>query len=328
MIEISPAGELLEEALRLQLQAFTADERRERMQQLLDSARDGIVSLENCLVCRRGDRLDGVLLLVSQTDGTIYVWPAETAGGLHPDDDIEIRRCLYERARAVVDAPEIWIGQSLLETDQLGQSRELTANGFPHLTDLVFMNHSVKPEGDQSDKIASSVPPVWHSEPYDEASNASEFASLVEQTYENTCDCPELNGTRNGWESLDSHRQAGSYNPDRWRLFRHDGKPAGLLLLNEHPPEAVWEIVYFGVAPEFRGKGFGERILKAGIKLAQANGIQETVLAVDIRNLPAIRLYEQLKFLQFDRRLVHARIREKQPGTFTPKTARTTNPNR
>lgn len=312
MINITRAGTSLNEALRLQMQVFSESERSSRIEQLLESDRREVVSLDNCLICRSGSRIAGVLLLVSQSDGTVYVWPAETLGGLHPEDDSEIRRALYEEATRVIDAPEIWIGQSLLETDQEEQSHELEENGFPRLTDLVFLNRSVLSDGDDSVSIDASISELWSSEPFDEPTNGSDFAALVEQTYESTCDCPELNGTRDGRESLESHRQAGSHSADLWRLFRHEGQPAGLLLLTEHPPEAVWEVVYFGVAPQFRGLGFGKLILEAGIELAQQNGILEIVLAVDIRNAPAMRLYEQLKFTQFDRRIVHARIRKQR----------------
>jgi len=311
MIEITRAGTSLDEALRLQLQVFSEADRLARIEQLLDSEKRQIVSLDNCLICRKGNRVAGVLLLVNQSDGTVYVWPAETLGGLHPQDDADIRRALYQEAARVVDAPENWIGQSLLETDQEEQSLELAANGFPRLTDLVFMSRPVSPDTDVANQGEASNAEVWLSEPFDESSNGSDFAKLVEQTYESTCDCPELNGSRDGWESLESHRQSGLHSPDRWRLFRHEGQPAGLLLLTEHPPEAVWEVVYFGVAPQFRGMGFGKRVLEAGIDLARKSAILEIVLAVDVRNSPAMRLYEQLKFEQFDRRIVHARIRKK-----------------
>jgi ribosomal protein S18 acetylase RimI-like enzyme len=314
MIEITRAGNSLEEALRLQLQAFPEEERSSRIRQLLDSEQKQIVSVDDCLVCRQGERLAGVQLLVSQPDGTVYVWPAETRSGLHPDDDASIRRRLYEEAARVVDTPGVWIGQSLLETDQEEQSRELSEHGFPRLTDLVFMNRPVAPSADHVAADDDSPDAVWHSEPFDEAVNAADFAAVVELTYQSTCDCPELNGTRDGWESLESHRQAGSHSANRWRLFRHEERPAGLLLLTEHPPESVWEVVYFGVAPEFRGMGFGKRILEAGLDLAHKNGIGEIVLAVDVRNSPAIRLYEQLNFSQFDRRIVHARLRKKREG--------------
>ncbi len=142
MIEITRAGSSLDEALRLQLQVFSEADRMARIEQLIDSRNRQIVSLDNCLVCRKGSRIAGVLLLVSQSDGTVYVWPAETLGGLHPQDDADIRRALYQEATRVVDSPENWIGQSLLETDQEEQSRELAENGFPRLTDLVFMNRS------------------------------------------------------------------------------------------------------------------------------------------------------------------------------------------
>lgn len=310
MIEITRAGASLDEALRLQLHAFDEAERSARIEQFHESEQRGIVSLDNCLVCRRGSRIAGVLLLVSQSDGTMYVWPAETLGGLHPQDDLEIRRALYEEAIRVVDAPEIWIGQSLLETDQTEQSQELAQHGFPRLTDLVFMNCSVPVLPEAAESADATCSEFWASEPFDKSANGAEFAALVEQTYESTRDCPELNGTRDGWESLESHRQAGEYSPERWRLFRHEGQAAGLLLLTEHPPEAVWEVVYFGVGPRFRGMGFGKRVLEAGIDLAQANGIREIVLAVDVRNSPAMRLYEELNFTQFDRRIVHARLRK------------------
>ncbi|MFT5326639.1 MAG: hypothetical protein ACI8P0_004516, partial [Planctomycetaceae bacterium] len=242
MIEITRAGTSLDEALRLQLQVFSEDDRLARIEQLLDSEKRQIVSLDNCLICRKGSRLVGVLLLVNQSDGTVYVWPAETLGGLHPQDDAEIRRALYQEAAHVVDAPENWIGQSLLETDQDEQSHELAENGFPRLTDLVFMNRPVSPDTVVANQGEASNAEVWISEPFDEASNGADFANLVEQTYESTCDCPELNGSRDGWESLESHRQSGSHSPDLWRLFRHEGQPAALLLLTEHPPEAVWEV--------------------------------------------------------------------------------------
>ena len=313
MIEITRAGALLDEALRLQLQAFSEADRSARIEQFHESEQREVVSLDNCLICRRGSRVAGVLLLVSQSDGTMYVWPVETLGGLHPQDDIEIRRALYDEATRVVDAPGIWIGQSLLETDQDEQSQELAQHGFPRLTDLIFMNLSVPALPDEDPEIvAASGQELWASEAFDEPTNAADFAALVEQTYESTCDCPELNDTRDGWESLESHRQAGAHSPELWRLFRHEGHPAGLLLLTEHPPEAVWEVVYFGIAPRFRGMGFGKRVLEAGIDLAGKNGIREIVLAVDVRNSPAMRLYEELNFAQFDRRIVHARLRKKR----------------
>ena len=312
MIEITRAGASLDEALRLQLQAFDEAERSARIEQFHDSEQREVVSLDNCLIWRRGSRIVGVLLLVSQSDGTMYVWPAETLGGLPPQDDLEVRRALYEEAIRIVDAPKIWIGQSLLETDQDEQSQELDQHGFPRLTDLVFMNCSVPVLPEDAKSADATCTELWESEPFDESANGAEFADLVEQTYESTCDCPELNGTRDGWESLESHRQAGEYSPERWRLFRHEGKPAGLLLLAQHPPEAVWEVVYFGIAPRFRGMGFGQRVLEAGIDLAQKNEIREIVLAVDVRNSPAMRLYERLNFTQFDRRIVHARLRARR----------------
>ena len=179
MIEITRAGDSLVEALRLQLQAFGEADRLARIEQLLDSEKRQIVSLDNCLVCRRGSRIAGVLLLVNQSDGTVYVWPAETLAGLHPEDDAGIRRALYLEAVRVVDSPKNWIGQSLLETDQDEQSRELAENGFPRLTDLVFMNRPVSAFSDVASHREASRSEIWGSDSFDEAVNGADFARLV-----------------------------------------------------------------------------------------------------------------------------------------------------
>lgn len=315
MPTVTRAGSHLKEALKLQLKSFAEPERNRRVTHLLESQQRSAVSLHDCLVCHRANRIVAVQLLVRQPDGTIYVWPPETSPGLPPDDDEAFRKSLYQEARQIVDAPDIWIGQTLLETSKQDQSTQLHENGFPRLTDLVFMNYSVNQHAARTNEGSDEPQPDdWKSEPFTD-SNSADFAKLIEQTYQNTQDCPELNGTRDGFESLESHRQTGEYDPNRWRLFRHEGEPAGLLLLNAHPPEPVWEIVYFGIAPQFRGKGFGARVLHAGMTFAKNAGTLEVVLAVDVRNEPALRLYREMGFTTFDRRIVHARLKRRHPPT-------------
>ena len=58
------------------------------------------------------------------------------------------------------------------------------------LTDLVFMNRTVQLSAGRSG--GSTKTDVWTSQPFDESTNAAEFASVVEQTYENTCDRAQM----------------------------------------------------------------------------------------------------------------------------------------
>lgn len=56
------------------------------------------------------------------------------------------------------------------------------------------------------------------------------------------------------------------------------------------------------VAPEARGKGFGERLVDAVVSWARSSGYTRLVLEVGDANLPAVRLYERKGFEPTGRR--------------------------
>ena len=303
MNKVVGAGETLAEAVSLQFQDLPSSERRARVELLLESHGRGDVRIDDSRVILDSGRVVGVLLLVVQNDGTIDVWPVVTDSRIPPFDAIPMQRELYAAAVRVVDASGAWIAQSLLESTEEETSNELTTNGFPRLTSLLFMNRSldipVPPRG---------LPADWRLIAFDSDSDSRRFARTIERTYIGTLDCPELNGCRNGEQSLQAHRRSGVFDPSRWLLLAHGDTDAGLLLLTEHPDDHVWEVVYFGLVPEVRGRGLGRVLLLEGLHRAQRAQALEVVLAVDERNDPAIRVYEGLDFTPFEQRLVHARL--------------------
>jgi ribosomal protein S18 acetylase RimI-like enzyme len=62
------------------------------------------------------------------------------------------------------------------------------------------------------------------------------------------------------------------------------------------------DLVYLGVVPEARGRGLGYELTCKAMFEAKAAGAQELTLCVDARNTPARRIYDQLGFVEFDRR--------------------------
>jgi ribosomal protein S18 acetylase RimI-like enzyme len=302
MPEVKRAGRRLRDAIELQFKDLPPDERRSRAIQLIQTHENRTVNLDDCLVVFERGRLVSVLLLVRQSDGTIYVWPAASASGVPCEQTAQNHRQLYAEAAAVVDRRG-WIGQTLLSVDETVQSADLAANGFPRLTDLLFMNRPLDDPIPVQDEL-----PGWSVQSYDEQTNATLFSETIERTYIGTMDCPELNGCRTGIESLAGHRLAGTFSADCWHIFSIDDEPVGLLLRTEHPEEQVQEVVYFGIVPERRGQGFGRRLILEGLTRAAGSGAHELVLAVDVRNTPALGLYESLGFQKFDRRTVHARL--------------------
>ena len=295
----------LQERLRIQFSSLDTQEQKSQIDQLLDAHSRRRLSLDNSLAIRVGDRICGVLTIAIQPDGTINFWPAAVVSSLRPEECAEMQRKLYSQAIDFFKESGSWIAQCLLAQQGVVASRELAAAGIPRLTELSFLARS----------LDEKLPPVPEQsmatiEEFDSEHNRERFANLLERTWQGTLDCPELNGCRSGVEALDGHQLAGEFSPDRWLLFSVDGADVGVLLLTNHPDEQVWEVVYFGVAAEARGQGLGRVILLEGLRRAQQAGALELVLAVDARNSPALKLYTELGFRPFDRRVVHALLRK------------------
>lgn len=295
----------LPEALNLQMQRFPPAERASRIGNLLESSRRGELSLDQCFIIQERGKVIGVILAVVQSDGTIFVWPAETHRKLSPPNFArDVRALLYRQVCEIVDRPPAWIGQALLDDDQREVSREMQANGFPKLTNLLFMHRPLANPLPQSPGNVRLT-----SESLDEATNLDRFLSVLDATYIDTCDCAEVTvARRTAKDAFAAHKLTGSFDPVHWKIYQHNGVDVGILLLTVHYPELVWEVVYFGVGATHRGHGFGRAIVWDGMRQAQAGAGTEMVLAVDTRNTFAIALYDELGFTEFDRRIVHARF--------------------
>ena len=82
--------------------------------------------------------------------------------------------------------------------------------------------------------------------------------------------------------------------------------------MNDHPTKDAWEVVYMGVVPDARGKGYGRAMLWHGLDEARRAGRGSVLLAVDGKNLYANRIYDDLGFIEVASRAVHVRMREDQ----------------
>ncbi len=306
-VRIAIATEIAD-GLMLQFRRYTTEERTERLQALLD-ARERNESTFECLIALQDDRVVGAQLLIRQRDDTFYVWPAELEKQFAQTTvAVEALRQLYELADQRFRDSQFWIAQSLLELDRKKQSAEMTRHGFPYLTDLLFMGRSFAGADPLPDR-----PTAFTSVAFDEPVNGERFARVLEATYVDTLDCPELNaGERTGANALAGHKIAGLFDPQGWRIFQVDGEDVGISLLTQHFPDPVWEVVYIGIIPSARGRGLGRAILVDSLYYVLGHGAWEIVLGVDKRNQPAIAMYEQLEFGLIEQRLVHARLRPKQ----------------
>ncbi len=159
-------------------------------------------------------------------------------------------------------------------------------------------------------------PVVW-----DREERRLAFTQLVEATYAGTLDCPELARYRTTSETLRGYQTAASFAPDLWfevlDANSSTNTPLGCMILAKHeeshentqtsdanretksrrdpsarPEGPVIEIVYMGLLPETRGKGFGRQLVDQAAKVAVNLGGTRLILGVDQTNRPARDIYD------------------------------------
>ena len=106
-------------------------------------------------------------------------------------------------------------------------------------------------------------------------------------------------------EILAGYRSTSAGRPAGWWLLRSGGEPAGVLILTEMTEDGAWDLSYIGVVPEQRRRGIARVAVCHALQTAHAAGATQMLLAVDVRNDPARRLYAALGFTQTEMRDVY-----------------------
>jgi mycothiol synthase len=216
---------------------------------------------------------------------------------------------LLARAAEIASERNVVLLQALVEPDDTTAANEFAAAGFVHTTDLLFL---VAPcDGDPSaSQFAQPRDTAIEWVAYT-AEQHDRLAALVERTYVESRDCPELDGVRAIDDVLSGYRATGEFAPERWLIASHDGHDVGCLLLADHPTDDQWELVYLGVAPEFRGRGLGATLTHRALWMTSRANRARLVLAVDAANAPALAIYRQAGFETWERRSIFLRNSDK-----------------
>jgi ribosomal protein S18 acetylase RimI-like enzyme len=178
--------------------------------------------------------------------------------------------------------------------------------GFRHIADLLYMTCE-----SQVFPIAAPDPCDLDYVPYD-TTQRGRLTQLIERTYENTMDCTALNGVRDIDHVINGYQATGLFRAENWLFVRYGGQDVGLLLLAAHPKGPHWELMYLGLVPEMRGRGWGRQITRYAQWLARGADIERIVVAVDAANSPAVDMYRSSGFESWDRRVVYARFAPKR----------------
>jgi len=257
-------------------------------------------SLVHLAVARDGSQLTACSMAMRQPGCLGVVWPPVAAAPRALDDRLdEVMRGLLRASRDWLADRGTVMAQVILPAVDEHQRRQLEAERFFHLADLLYL-------GCPAERFPAAEPilPMAFS-PYC-AEMHDRFARVVDATYEGTRDCPQLNGVRAIDDVLAGYRASGVFRPELWSLFQHGEHDVGCLFLADHPRHGNVELVYMGLLPQWRGRGWGASIVRQAQWVARRLQRERLVLAVDAENRPAIDAYAACGFEAWDRRTVYA----------------------
>ncbi|WP_165249293.1 GNAT family N-acetyltransferase [Paludisphaera soli] len=298
-------------ALEVLYQGLEAPVREALVAQALEDDLAGRVDLSGLWIARRGGwagsrRPVGVLLTQKLPGRAAAVWAphAATAWGR-----AEVAAGLVRGALEGLRESGVAIAQAVLdEGADPREGQDLARGGMPRVTTLTYLRR------DATALLPSPSSPRLEWRGMDEAGEGA-FVDALAATYAGSLDMPELEGSRSLDEVLAGHRGAEGHEPSRWRLGRSPDDPdaRAVLLLAAAADRDAWEVVYLGLTPGARGRGFGVQAVAHALELARphASAIE---LAVDERNEPAARLYRRTGFVPLGRRAVHLAILARAGG--------------
>ncbi len=299
------------------LSHLSEQERLLQTKELLESALKKELDLSGLIMARNESKLCGAILSIIQPDLSAFVWPPVTTVNSEAGNNTqlgkvinsgEIEDQLLQFLGEQLDSKNVWMGQCIVDLDSSIERQALQRNQFGHAANLIYMYRDLSdpipdPEPDQEKRLEITR--------YADEKNLDEFKKVLEKTYLETLDCTVLNNVRTPDETLESHQLSGEFLPSQWKRFQDAEGDIGLLLMNDHPDQNAWEVVYTGVIPEARGKGYGREIVLSGLLEARDAERGQVILAVDAKNPYAHSVYESLGFMETTRKSVHIRLGQK-----------------
>jgi mycothiol synthase len=117
------------------------------------------------------------------------------------------------------------------------------------------------------------------------------FEQVIQESYQQSLDCPALNGMRTIGDVVAGHQASGEFDPRFWFLLSEGDTPRAVVMLSRVPRTDMAELVYLGLAPPARGRGISDLMMRQAFHAVRVMNLTRLTLAVDSKNIPALRLY-------------------------------------
>ena len=277
-------------ALRLVMTSQAGGDPQDLAQLLIGQARAGQLDLDKLLVAMRGD------MIVGATWGTVIpgrcasVWPPHLVDG-EPSTTATQLLCFLED---LFLGAGVRVAQALLAALNHAGVRAMLDHGYRHLTDLAYL-------GCAASEFPMAPPNTGELvfSPYCERDH-QRLLELIDVTYQQTRDCPDLDGMRDTADVLHGYQHVGVFDPNLWFLVQYGTEDVGCLLLADHPAQRQCELIYMGLIPAARGRGWGRVLTRYAQWAARQCQERRLVVAVDVANSPAHVTYLHSGFTAMD----------------------------
>lgn len=245
-------------------------------------------------------RRPAAAIILAENPGRVgtVIFSSSTAPGVRHDALVELLRTVTDKA--IADG--LAIVQSQQESNRVKDIAALSEAGYFRLAELIYMEMHLDDIHDDANNAPQNSGSRFAWRDYNNFSE-SQLGELIAATYIDSLDCPAIVGLRNGNDIIATHKASGIFLPQSWWILECDGEPVGCVLTNDVSGSLSSEVVYMGVAPKFRGRGFGKIMINQAATDARKRNRQLLTLAVDTHNTPAKCVYDAAGFIETSRRL-------------------------
>jgi RimJ/RimL family protein N-acetyltransferase len=176
--------------------------------------------------------------------------------------------------------------QALADPSDPATAKPFLEGHFRKIADLLYLQ-ATPPRN----AAPPQLPPGFTLQTYTPQTH-DHFSQAIAESYRDSLDCPALNGMRTIADVIAGHRSSGEFDPATWFLLTEGTTPAAVLLLNRVPRSDMAELVYLGLSPMARGRGIGNLLVRHALAaVCNQMRLAKITLAVDSRNIPALKLY-------------------------------------
>ena len=312
MYDILPMqSDWMRESLVLGFVSLGVPECETRAKLLLRQFDEGKITLDGIFAAKLNDKIVGVIFSQKKADGTVIIWPPGTVFENGQSDRAKaVRTALWRQMNEHVERIPNYVAIIFVEKLENVDRSELENAGFDFLSELQYLvaQETTFPMEIGRNPVAF-VPLANDPNPETiDPARFGEMVSLVDHTYKETRDFPQLSGIAPTAEILRGYQYEGTFRPDLWFFIQVEGRNVGVLILTEQDDKTLLELTYMGLVPEERGKRFGGPIVQYVLWKARQIGRQLVVVSVDAQNEPAVKSYKRSGFQIWDSKYLFVRF--------------------